>query len=290
MDIKNLPSLEFSRSITPMVAGDKMININEYRKTVSVDTAEIWNEKDIYDKRWFVISYADRPNKGKRPVDGDVRVHINIEPESWRANAQCITWSAIGINKTWKPNHDYMVKACQESQLKKEATMSHYNVERAHHIAIMTNELIDAPSKLDFVVKPDVINGLANVADINVADIKPIFTQAMSDVGAFPDVGMECLLRSGSLKNWYKGKCIGFDITEIGDFAVFAMCDDYPFIGRYAGFQAERIKPIQTDADKLRGHLWYSINGNVGVNDRIGTIIDKLIESPEYTITLNKAY
>ncbi|MGL6011960.1 MAG: hypothetical protein ACRC0J_10730, partial [Shewanella oncorhynchi] len=70
--------------------------------------------------------------------------------------------------------------------------------------------------------------------------MKPVYTAEMHEKGKLPPVGVECSLKSGSLTQWFNGVCVGYD----EEFAVFKMCDDYPFGGRYAGFCLDRIKPI----------------------------------------------
>lgn len=150
MDIKKLPSLDFSNSVAPLAIGDKCWD-DKQKVEFTVDPfclSVLGSTNRDATPFYFIVSYADRQNTGKQPVADGVRVNMKNDADPFPA--RFIFWDSR-TDETWKPNHAYMVKAYQESI---KDTKMNTQKEQAHHIALQTEALGDAP-KLDMVVNPD---------------------------------------------------------------------------------------------------------------------------------------
>jgi hypothetical protein len=269
MNTDKLIPISYVKRFTPLVVGDVLYN-EKFNLTFVIDGADgqVANLNEDYEyAQFFVISFADRPNTGAQPVGDDVVVDCYVIGAGVLTRKACaFGWSLngnisnTGHIKSWKPNKDAMLKQYQAGQAKADRSKLAIS-----EIDALFGALLGGP-----------------VAPCNGEIPKPVFTQAMADAGELPAVGAECMVKSGSLDDWYKGECIGFDNNEDGEFAVFAMFDDYPFPVRYAGFKAERIKPIQTDEEKLKSALMDSIEWNATWEYNV----DKLLASDKFTITL----
>ena len=124
MNTDKLVPIAFSRKITPFVAGDTYLDdrFNEEFTATAGFLIELNNQTFSF-PNLFVVSYADRPNTGKQPVDDDVRVDADFDDSLYyNANASEVTWSeddeASTSHETWKPNHDAMVERYQASLAK----------------------------------------------------------------------------------------------------------------------------------------------------------------------------
>jgi hypothetical protein len=124
----------------------------------------------------------------------------------------------------------------------------------------------------------------------------PTFTQAQCDAGELPAVGAECIF-SWTDCELLNGLEIGDTIKVIAHFdnngtkiAVFTHeCDDSNGQGEgvfvcMGGPRA--FKPIQTAEEKLRNHLWDSINCEAKSDSLTDVIIHDLMNSDKFTITL----
>lgn len=123
MNKDKLIPIDFSRNITPPVAGDTMWN--DYLKVefdLTESAASLLSD-DGNDPALFVVSFADRPNTGKQPVGDDVVVDAWHESNCYTERAGDLTWlidEGLPLAK-WKPNHDAMLKQWQAEQLTEEA-------------------------------------------------------------------------------------------------------------------------------------------------------------------------
>lgn len=332
MDIKNLVPIDFSRSVTPFVAGDTYWNdyLNIESVMSKMEARNFNNQNFANFDTYFIISYADRPNTGKQPVGDDVVIDrtLNDGSEACAKSAggdYCELWDLLGDSNCialWKPSHDYMVKAFQESELKKSAKESHYD--RAHHIALQVEELGNVP-KLDFVI--NVNNELSDVADTDVADIKPmrtnerirqledafneitrvsdyqdcydiavdqldlstitdirpIFTQAMADNNELPPIDVLVQMRRDySLDYEFYNVIVRHAIGG----KAWVKCDKYG--DDIINWGRVTFRPIITDADKLRAAIGEYVNEPFMEALTADGIIDDLLASDKFTITLNK--
>jgi hypothetical protein len=120
MNIKNLIPISYVKKITPLIVGDEY-----YDSTLDrVRKVDGWflTEPDIDDNRFFVVSFADRPNTGKQPVGDDVVVDVSW-PNNGSEGAEYHDWSLgnkANVEETWKPNHASMLKQWQAEQEFKE--------------------------------------------------------------------------------------------------------------------------------------------------------------------------
>lgn len=118
----NMIHIDFSRNITPFVMGDKLYNAEAKRHFVIDDKDQLaaFNNHNEKDKdKYFVVSFAERPNTGKQPVGDDIMVNIKNEPTAYRADSPLIVWESPEFDASWKPNHSAMLKQWQAGQLEK---------------------------------------------------------------------------------------------------------------------------------------------------------------------------
>lgn len=129
MNTDKLIPLDFSRNITPFVMGEKLLNA-ESGLVFEIDCKSQLAEFNKFDPTdegvYYVISYADRENKGTQPVGDDVRVDVNFDDAFYdNVKASNLIWPEDDERTTshgmWKPNHASALKQYQESQLKKES-------------------------------------------------------------------------------------------------------------------------------------------------------------------------
>lgn len=120
MNTDKLVPIDFSRKITPPVIGDKFYN-SKLKTTFIIDGEDGQIEtlkyvhKSFDTSHFYVISYADRPNTGKQPVDDDVVVDGNYgDGEIDTDVANCYNWPNSSMS-SWKLNHAAMVERYQAS-------------------------------------------------------------------------------------------------------------------------------------------------------------------------------
>lgn len=207
---------------------------------------------------WTIESFAWRTNTGVKPeFDGEIDVELSNGQASTvlAAKLSDLDWLVDDISPTlvkWRP---HLPKV-------EDKPKSPYDVD-AH----VSGEDFASTLKRPF-------------------ESKPVFTQAMADAGELPPVGSECLVKSGSLKEWFSGICVG----SHDDFSVFKMEESYPFNSVYAGFQAGRIKPLPTEREKA---IEYAFNkmfpGDVSIGDAkqvLGIAFDAgLLQTPKNNVT-----
>lgn len=161
MDVKNLIPISYVKKFTPLVVDDNLISSVGAKYKVTSETLDHWNEIDNQDDKWFVVSFADRPNTGTQPVGDDVAINTNWNFDNVLL-ASVVQWRIEDNNETWKPNHAAMLKQWQAKQLTEEA-------KRMDNIAMNGN-------------------------DGDHYD-KPTFTKAMADAGELPMVGCDVVIR-----------------------------------------------------------------------------------------------
>ncbi len=126
MNTDKLVPLDFSRKITPFVLDDKLFNTRTGNPFIIDCPLQLaaFNTFDNTDEGvYFVVSYADRPNTGKQPVDDDVTLDVYYKGKWHARRAGHCAWGIDGdssdISK-WKPNHYAALNRYQASIADKE--------------------------------------------------------------------------------------------------------------------------------------------------------------------------
>jgi len=257
--------IDYANNITPIVIGDGYYNSGQNHLQIVnqhiLDRINNASGERLSNDHLFITSFADRPNTGKQPVGDDVMVDVNLDTAGWHISEypRLCCWGENTSITEWKPNHDTMLKQYQPEQLK--VTTKTYSVSPA---------------------------GCA--PDVQVTELIPAFTQEMHTNNIAPPVGskfkIEDIGKNSRILDFLNKEVevIGLSKSTIGaDIITF----QHPTIGIGCGvYHSVWVKPIQTAEDKLRGHLWYAINGNESKESNIDAIISDLMASPEFTITL----
>jgi len=108
---------------------------------------------------------------------------------------------------------------------------------------------------------------------------KPVFTQAMADVGEFPMVGSECLIMYVSSN--YRGV-----ITYMGDGVGCYYSKDNDREYTFA-LNSVTFKSIKTDEDKLRDVVIFAINEECGIS-KSEDVFASLLASDKFTMSYYK--
>jgi len=120
MNTDKMIPISYVKKITPLVVGD-VIYVDSRNEEVTI-TSELltWYNEDLTrDHKFFVASFADRPNAGARPV---VRgVDVDATSEAGDSIAVVTSW-ALGLKngrsvKSWRPNHQAMLEQYQAERL-----------------------------------------------------------------------------------------------------------------------------------------------------------------------------
>jgi len=133
--------IDFCRKITPVVVGDVFLNVaygtaEHYReKEFAVTQGNVvnLNNPDRDHPHLLIVSFADRPNTGKQPVDDDVVVDVYYG-EGWHTtNAGGLAWhdDCSKPITEWKLNHAALL-----AKFKQGANMNNFtekNTEDATH-------------------------------------------------------------------------------------------------------------------------------------------------------------
>ncbi len=151
MDIKTLVPIDFSRNITPFIYDDLIWDDN-LKKEFNVKNSQINglnNQSSGTLGHLYVISFADRPNTGKQPVDEFVDITINND-DGIVYTAGKLCWEIDYEIDTWKPNHAAMLKQYQAEQLEAVASERLSNIDEANLIshADMVAKFDDKPIEL----------------------------------------------------------------------------------------------------------------------------------------------
>ena len=281
MNTDKLVPIDFSRKITPFVAGDIVSHPDNKEFTLDSGGANKVNE-GLFDD-YFIVSYADRPNTGKQPVGDDVVVDMGFgdsDPAEETGRACEYEFGPLTAEEdkiyTWKPNHAYVLKQYQESLLAEEAELmddiamnggEHY--EQAHHVALQTEALGDAPKELDIVINPDVksFDEISDNIEAAIEQSKPVFTQEALEVYHGDE--------------WHE--CIRFGFDIFGSHAYQISSGE--FRGEFnATSKPSDFRKIKTEEDKLREAIAGEIS--LRARDGLNQIIDELLSSDKFEIKL----
>ena len=173
-----------------------------------------------------------------------------------------------------------------------------------HHIALQIEALGEPGSPVEFVETETeysdfdaALNALSAELGVPVAELigdpcKPVYTQAMKDMGELPMIGSDVIYNTASR---------GDIIDTVTGFRTFKSlntlsdnCDYRVFIKfEHNERLMSDIKPIdtRTDEEKLNNAIFSEIEGDCGVYDAPGLIkhlIKHLLASDKFTITLNE--
>ncbi len=306
MDITKLVPIDFSRKITPFIAGDfifnsrarHQFNLSDTLQISKFNSGEFENPENLGDV-FYVISYADRSNTGKQPVSDDVVVDRVLEStddddanvKTCKAKSEwCTDWELKHEEaniKTWKPNHAAMLKQHQESLLAEEAERmnnvarngncgEHYNeVEQAHHVALQMNELGDRPKPLDIVINPDVksFDEISDSIEAAIERRKPTDYKPWDGKESL-DIGM-AYTNGGGIDCMFIGIHAGIIIGRPIDMT----CHNRLYLSTS---DKTCCKPIKSDEDKLRDAL--SVIANLP--KKTSEVVDALLSSDKFEIKL----
>lgn len=179
--------IDFSRNITPFVIGDVMNHAVAGRFTLETDDqVKNFNNGNLLDNDYSIVSFADRPNTGERPVGDDVAV--DVASEDGYKIAVITSW-ALGLKegrsiKSWKPHYPSVLKQYQAEQLESVASDRLININEANLISHddMAAKFGDV-SEIKYDGPSPYKNG--QIVDVRtfgaILDETPVFTQATKD-------------------------------------------------------------------------------------------------------------
>ncbi len=294
MNTDKLVPLDFSRNITPVAMKDLFWNSHDNVEVLvtALDQVNNFNCKSDSDKYFYVISYADRPNTGKQPVADDVVVNVIFPSGKPLSECGVAEEFVFGLDagddliKAWKLDHCAMVERYQASLADKEDKRMNniaLNESDGSHYKVLS--AIEALERFGYKYEngvwsqPEVKPELAAYMEPHV---KPIYTQAMCDAGVCPMLGSKFIstdkTSDSRIADFYnlEVEVIGLNLTHDHKRVITF---SHPTRGIGCGlFDECWIKPIKTDADKLRDAL-RGMNFNVDE-------VDDLLSNDKFTITL----
>jgi len=312
--------ISYVKKFTPLVVGDTLLGVARsedkfsHQFNISAGMVEEFNNGHLHGD-YFVVAFADRPNIGKQPVSDDVVVDASHEVNNYTALASHLIWIIDGNNGpvSWKPNRAAMLKQYQASTkslanslpypLNKVKVNDDDHYEQAHHITLQIEALGDQPKPLDFVIgegfnyipKPskELINLLHKEVSFGGLDElvndKPIFTQAMKCAGIVPPVGSECIFLWAKNPTSHTGTPVKVVIKYLSTEHIVHKGITEEYTHEYCmkpHLALNHYQPIdtRTDEEKLRdaiNELWDAAPDK-------WAIIEDIIDSDKFTITLNK--
>ena len=126
MNTEQMIQIDFSRNITPFVPGDVYYNnFVNIELTMDQQDADAFNNADTeFFNTYFIVSFADRPNTGKQPVDDDVVVDLIIKAKGLEfvgKDPSTYSWTIRDHPsdiKSWKINHAALLAKFKEQGAK----------------------------------------------------------------------------------------------------------------------------------------------------------------------------
>lgn len=312
-DVSKLVPWKFSLSVLDFVVDDLIwndITKTSFRVKKGKDQLRGMNDSSctMYNS-WahlYVIEYADRPNTGKQPVADDVVSDVAISDIERTLVVKDFSWD-LGIGaatiKSWKPNHAYMVKASKSKDVtfhaeqfeealesvKKSLPNMLKAAEEFDEQTHKRNTAVDTLEQMNYsyngaqLWKPPI-----GEKKVFAEDVTPVFTQSMFDAGIDAPIGSRVLYLAGV---GIKKEDNTFTKGYWDETTVIARHNGMVWLGTH-GIQGDGdIKPIQTEEDKLREAMIKISEQSEWLCDEISmveTMVDFLMASTDFTITLNK--
>jgi hypothetical protein len=118
MNKENLIPISYVKKFTPLAVGDELYN--DFTKSswkIAANNCKAFNSID--NSYLYLVSFADRPNTGKQPVDDDVILSGKFKIGSFTdIQANYFNWNLKSQDAilSWKPSYDYMLEQYQSEQ------------------------------------------------------------------------------------------------------------------------------------------------------------------------------
>jgi len=236
---------DYSRNIAKLIAGDTVYNsFVDHEYVLDAAQANDLNATDSDFSTTFLVSFAERPNTGKRPVEDWVPVDVYYNSKWREARAGVPQWKFSGKDgwhyeiKFWRINFDAL-----HNIYTKEIAMQQkpgHDPAQLMPIDVMLNAVFGGNDS----AKPECYAKAS----------KPVYTRAMADANEPPPVGSKF-----KIANFEKDSRISDFMDK--EVTVIGLCHNevdgtivtfsHPFIGTGCGRYSNRwMQPIDTRTDK----------------------------------------